>query len=56
VSERSPRLHDPDGVPPPQNAPHRLDERAMDRRRNRAGRCASDSRPQTLFVAAEPAP
>jgi SAM-dependent methyltransferase len=44
--------HDPEGLPPRQNAAHRLYDRAMHALRYRVGRFAPDIGPQTLFVAA----
>lgn len=44
--------HDPEGLPPQQNAAHRLYDRAMHALRYRVGRFAPDIGPQTLFVAA----
>lgn len=43
---------DPEGMPPAQNAPHRLYERAMSVLRYRVGRVMPDIGPQTVFVAA----
>jgi hypothetical protein len=43
---------DPEGLPPPQTAAHRLYDRAMAVLRYRAGRLAPDLGPQTMFVAA----
>lgn len=44
--------HDREGLPPLQNAAHRLYDRAMCVLRYRVGRFAPDVGPQTLFVAA----
>ena len=44
--------HDPEGLPPTQNAAHRLYERAMFVLRYRVGRFAPDVGPQTMFVTA----
>jgi hypothetical protein len=44
--------HDPGGLPPAQNAVHRLYDRAMCVLRYRIGRLAPDIGPQTMFVAA----
>ncbi|MEJ7598825.1 MAG: class I SAM-dependent methyltransferase [Kofleriaceae bacterium] len=46
---------DPDGLPPAQNAAHRLYDRLMCALRYRVGRITPDLGPQTLFVAARAA-
>lgn len=43
---------DPDGLPPPQSAAHRLYDRAMAILRYRAGRLTPGLGPQTMFIAA----
>ncbi len=49
-----PREPAPDGLPPAQNAPHRLYERLVSALRYGAGRYAPDVGPQTLLIAARP--
>ena len=46
--------HDPSGLPPQQNAAHRLHDRAMNVLRYRIGRLVPNVGPQTLLVAARP--